>query len=167
MTYTIRPATRDDSRFIWTLAMDPSVRENSTRSEEFDFASHDAWYAEKLAHPEMHRIWIMEVGGVPVGQVRYGRCDLYEWCPGGGGPHLIGRQAEIAIAIDPARRGQGFAKTLLRETLDLAKSWLAVSTLVALVLRTNRRSRRLFRSLGFRYVGAECRLGRVHARYEL
>lgn len=160
--YTIRPARRSDSRFIYDLSMDPRIRFNSTRQEEFTFEDHEKWYAEKLSNG-LNAIWVMEVGGIPVGQVRYGgvpySCDMgHDICSFG--------KAEIAISIVPHEWRNGYALALLTETMPLACEWLKVDTLVALVLRGNYGSRRLFRRVGFRYVGVEERMGRCHARYE-
>ena len=74
--------------------------------------------------------------------------------------------AEISIMVVPSEQRKGYALTLLRETMAMAREWLKVDTLVALVLRHNYPSRRLFRRAGFHYVGAEVRMDRVHARYE-
>jgi RimJ/RimL family protein N-acetyltransferase len=147
---TIRPAVLADSRFIYRLSMDPSVRMMSTRAEEFDFASHDRWYREKLSDGE-NRIWIMEVTNIPVGQVRYGRCE---------------EDAEIAISISPTERGKGYARELLLTTEPWAMDWLHVSKLVALVLKTNEASARLFLSAGYRLEGNEMRMNKAHWRFE-
>jgi len=146
----IRPATLADSRFIYALAMDPSVREMSTRSEEFTFEEHERWYAGKLSD-DGNRIWIMEVDEVPVAQVRYG--------------FAVGC-AEIAISVSPAHQGKGYAGDLLDTTMPWAAQWLNVSRFVALVLTTNLRSKYLFEHAGFTYVGDEERMGKQHWRYE-
>ena len=169
--YTVRPATAIDSRFIYLLSSDPRIREQSTRSDFFEYAEHERWYEEKLSNG-LNAIWIMEAPhGLPVGMVRYGKVLVdCEWCPDTPSRHCCKweaeLQAEIAIAIVPSEQRKGYGLALLRETMPLARDWLSVDTLVALVLRNNRGSRALFRCAGFRYVGCEVRMNKVHARYE-
>lgn len=178
VAYTIRPARRSDSRLIYELAMDPRIRAMSTRSEEFTFEEHERWYAEKRAN-RLSAIWIMEVGDIPVGQVRYG-IIMPRFCRDTDEEGVycecvdatcrcaqVTGSAEVAISIVPHEWRKGYALTLLRETMPFVRDWLKVDTLVALVLRYNRPSRRLFRRAGFRFVGAECRMGSAHARYEV
>ena len=74
--------------------------------------------------------------------------------------------AEVAISVVPSSWRRGYALALLTETMPLARDWLKVDTLVALVLRHNWASRGLFSKAGFRYIGVEERMGRCHARYE-
>ena len=149
---TIRPARLSDSGFIYRLAMDPSVREMSTRSEEFHFDDHDIWFRDKLSNG-LNRIWVMEVDEVPVGQVRYG--IFKPWMSST-------RTAEIAISISPMHRGKGYAKDLLTTTEPWARRDLKVDRLVALVLKSNFASMFLFESAGFRRSGEEERMGKEH-----
>lgn len=172
--YTIRPARASDSRFIYELAMDPRIRSMSTRSEEFTWEEHSEWWERRFTDRSTTRIWVMEVGDIPVGQVRYGRVpEPWEppvgWSVGqrAGLLSALGSQAEISISVVPSQQKRGYATTLLQETMPLARELLGVDTLVALVLRHNYASRRLFWRAGFRFVGAECRMGKTHARYEI
>lgn len=135
--------------------MDPSVRENSTRSDSFTFEAHDAWYKAKLASPA-NRIWVMEVEGIRVGQVRYGKVI---------GDYGAMDQAEIAIAVSPIHREKGYALELLNTTEPWAREWLGVSRLVALVLVGNYPSQKLFEKAGYTCVGWEERLRKMHRRY--
>ena len=184
MSVSIRPATLSDSGFIYRLAMDPSVREMSTRSEEFHFADHDLWFKDKLSNG-LNRIWVMEVDEVPVGQIRYGRVahvyaspdtwknDGHSWvchynpfqpvactCDRPGLNQIP--SAEIAISISPMHRGKGYAKDLLTTTEPWARRDLKVDRLVALVLKGNYASMFLFESAGFRRSGEEERMGKQH-----
>lgn len=159
-SYTIRRANLDDSRFLYNLAMNPSVREMSTRSDEFSFDEHNLWYRQKLANPE-NRMWILEVDEVPVAQVRYG-ATLQVWRE----PKRVLNLAEIAISVSPLHRGKGYASTLLRETEPWAARDLEVRTLVALVVVGNVPSLILFRSAGYTEVGTEVRMGKRHVRFE-
>jgi diamine N-acetyltransferase len=149
--HTIRPANLSDSRFIYALAMDPSVREMSTRSASFTWEQHQEWFEEKMTNGK-NRIWVMEVADIPVGQIRYGLCECEE-------------DAEIAISIGPAHRGHGYAAELLRTTEPWAADWLHVSKLVALVLKENDASCRLFLGEGYRIEGSEERMGKQHWRF--
>lgn len=150
---TIRPATLADSEFLWRLAMEPSVRENSTRSDAFTLEEHERWYREKLANP-LCAMWVMEVEREPVAQVRYGKCVGAPW------------EAEIAISVMAPHRGYGLAARLLRETEWQAVQRLGVTRLVALVIVGNQSSAHLFEKSGYRHVGVEQRMGKRHWRME-
>lgn len=163
-THLIRPARVEDSRFLWILSMDPSVRAMSTRQQWYPFQEHDRWLREKLANGR-NCIWIMEVEGMPVAQVRYGRAELY-WADVSEGNLHKTIEAEIAIAVSPSHRGKGYARDLLLTTEPWARQDLHVSTLVALVLEHNTASAALFESCGYRRVGSEERMGRSHHRYQ-
>lgn len=157
---TIRPAREADCGFVYFLSMDTTVRLNSTRQDLFGSDEHESWWYRRFHDPNT-KIWVMEVDGQAVGQVRYGRVIA----PSGYG-NFLRTEAEIAISILSKYRGKGYARTLLTATMPWACEWLKVDTLVALVLRTNRASRRLFRKADFKYVGVECRMDKTHARYE-
>jgi RimJ/RimL family protein N-acetyltransferase len=154
LSYTVRPAALADSRFLFNLSMDPSVRETSTRSDVFTFEEHERWYHQKLGSP-LNRIWIMEVEDNPVAQVRYGKVE-----------EPTAYEAEIAISVSPLSRGKGYASTLLRETEPLAAQFLDVTRLVALVVVGNEFSCRLFMKSGYTPMGYEIRMGKDHHRLE-
>lgn len=167
---TIRPARDSDCGFVYFLSMDTTVRLSSTRQDLFASDEHENWWYRRFHDPDT-KIWVLEVDGQAAGQIRYGRVAVdCEACPSVPSRHCCkweaDKQAEIATSILPRYRGRGYARILLTATMPWACEWLKVDTLVALVLRKNYASRRLFRRAGFRFVGLECRMDKTHARYE-
>src|SRR5258706_3099130 len=70
----IRLASYDDALLLWQWANDPVARQNSFNSAAIAWDDHEAWYREKLASRNC-RNWILEIGDLPVGQIRYDRLD--------------------------------------------------------------------------------------------
>lgn len=133
----IRPAGLEDVVPLWQLAMDREVRAHAFRSESIPFDRHVAWLAKKLEATNS-RIWLMELDGTVVGQVRYDRC-----------PDDV---AEIDFAIARELRGRGLGTRLLRLTAEPACSALGVARLRAFALESNPSSKRAFLKAGFSVV---------------
>ena len=147
----VRPARDDDREFVYRLAMDPTVREASTRSDEFTPEQHRQWWDRRFNDPST-RIYIAE-SDQPIGYVRYGR--------------VKGRaEAEIAIAVDADSRGQGIALDMLTMTQPLAVTALGVSQFTALVVVGNESSSRLFAKAGYRMTKWQERMHKQHQRWE-
>ena len=147
----IRPVTDADCAWFWRLAMEPSVRENSVRSEYFDYDQHREWWALRTSEPTT-RIYIGEVNGQPIGHVRFGLVD---------GTH----DAEIAISVEPESRVRGYATEMLRLGEPVAQASLGVERFVALVLHKNIASHRLFERSGYLVAGVEARMERLCYRF--
>lgn len=148
----IRPARYDDCAAVFRITQHPSVREASTRSQEFDYSSHQQWWDRRFAESGQ-RFYVAETeaDGV-VGYVRYGR--------------VAGTaDAEIAIAVAPEHRRSGLALRLLQETEALAKADLGVGRLIALVLVSNEASQKLFEKAGYRMSRWVFRLNKSHREY--
>ena len=134
---TVRPARTEDADLLLAWANDPVTRAASFSSAVIDRPDHLRWLAERLASPRT-RLYIGELDGVPVGQVRF---DLGPDGTAGGG-----------ISVAPAMRGRGLGRALLRAgvTAIWADPAFAGVTLVARVRVDNARSLRLFEGVGFR-----------------
>jgi UDP-2,4-diacetamido-2,4,6-trideoxy-beta-L-altropyranose hydrolase len=166
--FVLRPAAIDDCAFLYRLSMEPSVRVNSVRSDEFTFQEHEDWFAKKLADDDA-RIWIALEDDIRFGQVRYQRVVYGKQLWSGGPvatPAIGARLAEVSIALSDGWRGRGWGRTLLGATTDWARRELRVKTLVALVLANNAASVATFRSAGYRWTADEERLGKQLWRYE-
>ncbi len=150
MALRIERATMAECRFVYDLAVDPSVRRMSTDPRRFSFEEHQGWYASRIADPDVLFL-IGHAPEGPAGYVRYAR---------------RGNAAEVAIAVARELRDRGYARELLRLGDEQAFSELAVSSLVALVLPENEASGRLFRRAGYARTGSEVRSGTKHDRYE-
>lgn len=64
------------------------------------------------------------------------------------GRPAYGHTAEISIYLDPAFRGRGLGKRLLREAMDMTAD-LGIKTLLGFIFSHNEPSIRLFKSYGF------------------
>lgn len=163
----LRLATDDDCEWFWKLAMEPSVREMSVRSESFTYAEHEQWWARR-AHEADTRIY---VGLDEPTEVRYDSGEVVETLHRTRVGHLrFGRvsgttDAEIAISVEPYYRGRGHATDLLRQGEPLAREALGVDRFVALVLVENTASRKLFENSGYQFIGWETRMKKQCRKY--
>jgi RimJ/RimL family protein N-acetyltransferase len=131
----IRSASWEDVNLLWKWANDPSVRENSFHPEPIGRDEHVEWFKKKLADSGT-RIWIIEMDGEPVAQIRYDRVNS--------------GIAEIGFSVSLGYRGQEIGTKTLRMTSTRACEELNVQCLRGIVLRHNEASGRVFQKAGFR-----------------
>lgn len=134
----LRPATSSDRDRLFRWANDPDTRTASFNTGPIAWDTHVAWFARRLADPDT-RIFIAEVDGTPVGQVRFQR-DAAEW--------------EISIVVAPDARGKGFAVEMIRGGTALVDG-----KVIAKIKTDNTRSIRAFSAAGYEL--AESRDGEV------
>jgi RimJ/RimL family protein N-acetyltransferase len=132
---SLRPAGSGDRELLLTWANDAATRAASFHPAHIDGATHEAWFAERLAKSD-GRLWIGVVDGRPIGQIRVDR-------------DAEGR-GEVSISVAEEERGRGFARPLLLAGMAAAARELGLTNLVALVRSENARSLALFRKAGFR-----------------
>jgi RimJ/RimL family protein N-acetyltransferase len=136
---TLRAATIDDAPRILAWRNEPTtVRFSGTRSPISD-ADHLAWLSRRLSDPDT-RIWIADVEGVEVGQVRLER---------------HGDGAEVHIAVAPEARGRGYGRTIIRAVQLRTSELEGIVRLVGRVHVANAASMRLFAHCGFEQVSVE------------
>jgi RimJ/RimL family protein N-acetyltransferase len=114
---------------------DPEVRAASRNTAEVGAAEHDAWLAAALADPEV-RLLICELGGEPVGQVRFDRRGE--------------RRYEISVALAAEARGRGLSAPLIALALERQRESLPDAEVEAHVRAENAPSLAAFRRAGFR-----------------
>jgi len=124
-----------DLELLWRWANDPDVRRNSFSPEEISLESHTKWFRQIIASPSS-RIYIIELAGNPVGQVRYDGVSITE--------------AEIDVSIDARHRGNGFGSLALGLTTELGRAALNVERVVGIVMKSNAVSCAAFRKAGFK-----------------
>jgi len=95
---------------------------------------HDHWFAERLADPGTY-IWIGELHGVPMGQIRLQRDASGAWL--------------VDIFLLPEARGRGLARTMLTQALERLLHHYPSARVVAIVRSDNGASHRLFKHMGF------------------
>lgn len=128
-TVTLRLATYDDADRVLAWRNDPVTVATSQSGVPVDPREHRRWFLAQL-DSWTSNLHIVEVDGVPAGYLR-AEAD----------PAWI-----IAIAIDPARRGQGIGTAAL---LACIADYPADATLVAWVRHDNAASLRCFGCAGF------------------
>jgi UDP-2,4-diacetamido-2,4,6-trideoxy-beta-L-altropyranose hydrolase len=142
----LRPATSADSLLLWQWANDPPTRRDSFNSAKISWREHEDWLRDKLASTAS-RMWIMQIGNLPVGQIRYDRIESCE-----------GRSAEVSFTIAAGFRGIGLGTRLLEMTAELAARELGVRWIKGISFIGNQASRRAFLRAGFEAV-EQCIVG--------
>jgi len=130
---TLRLAEPGDRDLILLWANEPATRAASFHPAIIDLAVHERWFAARLASPD-GRIWIGEMDGRPIGQVRVIR---------------IAGRGEISISLAAEVRGRGLARPLLTAALAETERDLGLRTFVAAVRHGNAASLALFRGADF------------------
>ncbi len=126
---SLRPATAADSARLREWRNDPETVAASLSGRGVEAEEHHAWLTRVLADPA-ERLFIVESGGEPVGQVRLERHE--------------DETLELHIGLAAEARGRGVG----RQALELA--WQeAGGPVTARVLRDNERSLRAFAAAGF------------------
>ena len=146
----IRAATAADAEVLWRWANDTVVRGNSLSPKAIPWLVHLDWLTRKLASPDT-RIYLLEDGTKPVGQIRYDR---------------EGEVAMIDVSIAVTERGNAYATRLLSKTMGRTWQELGVARLVARVRPSNTASARLFISGGFQETGRVWQEGVICRQFE-
>lgn len=93
----LRPAREEDIVGYYNWANDPEVRKNSVNTHSIAWATHCAWFANKLQDVNCH-LFVLEVADLPVGQIRFDK-DADE--------------ARIDYSLDMIARGRGWGSRLV------------------------------------------------------
>ena len=130
----LRRATKDDSTFLFTLRNEETVRHFSLTTDPIDHAVHEKWFAKRLASADSV-IFIAEVAGAPIAQVRFDRA---------------GREAEVSIAVVAAFRGKGYGTGIISEaTKKCFDVFPDVGRVVAHINMDNAASEKSFTKAGY------------------
>jgi spore coat polysaccharide biosynthesis protein SpsF (cytidylyltransferase family)/RimJ/RimL family protein N-acetyltransferase len=119
---------------------DETTRRFSFSEDVVQWDDHVQWLERTLADATS-RLWIAEVDGAPVGQIRAQR--------GAGGI------AELHLAVAPDARGRGLAAAMIGAAALAAGRELGVRRLLGRVKADNARSQRAFARAGFAADGEE------------
>ena len=96
---------------------------------------HRRWLDGVLGDPDRH-LWMAEVDGRPVGQVRFDRVRGYAY--------------EVSVSIDPDARGAGLGTGVIRAGCEELWRRTNAARVVAAVRAENEASKRAFSAAGFR-----------------
>ncbi len=163
---TVRRATIDDMWWVYDVAMDPTTRAMSTRSERFSREQHATWYHRRLIDPD--QLFLIGLrGGERIGYLRFGRATARELAAVDSPRTEDRASTEVGIAIAPDHRGRGHAAPLLiTGEVEVRARWKDVRRLVALILPANLASLSAFSRAGYSRTGEELRLGKRHEVFE-
>jgi len=132
---TIRAASERDAELLLDWRNDESSRVNSLDMSIIELGPHRRWLEQRLADPEHCRIYIAEVDGRPVGQLRVDSPTR---------PRGV-----VSVSIAAEARGCGLGTELIRVGTSRAAEELALSTIEAVIKPGNTVSLRAFASAGY------------------
>lgn len=130
----LRKARASDAHDLWEWRNDPFTRSNSLNSKKISFSKHQQWFAKSLKNGS-RKIYIASLEGVKVGMVR---TDF----PGD-------KVVEVNINMNPAYRGKGLGKRILKMVSDSIRKKYATWIQKAIIKTSNKASERIFSSAGF------------------
>ena len=136
---TLRRATPDDARLLWTWRNDDATRRSAFHPEPVPWGAHVAWFQHRLTDPFCHHFIIMDLDR-PVAQVRF---DLSSE-----------GDAEVDVTVAPASRGRGVGSEALSLASAEALRAQGVRRILAHVKPENGASLSAFEAAGYRRVGA-------------
>ena len=147
----VRHAFFQDAELLWEWASDPVVRANSFHPEPISLHEHIKWYERKLLSPECS-IWIIELNGEAVAQVRY---DLVD--------HAY---AKIDFSVKTEFRGRGLGPKALSLTWRSACKQLGATCVRGIVFEENKASAAAFLKAFFCQTGQRWIQGRLCKVFE-
>jgi UDP-2,4-diacetamido-2,4,6-trideoxy-beta-L-altropyranose hydrolase len=131
----MRPVSADDSDLVLQWANDPGTRQYAFSMAAIGRDEHAAWFAKRLANPEVVFLIAQTEHGVALGQVRFERQEDGTW--------------DLSYLVAPAFRGRGVGGRLLRSAIEVLTQLHPSAVVVGLVKRENEASMRIFQALGF------------------
>lgn len=129
----LRPAVEADRDRVLAWRNDPMSVGYSRSGSKVTESDHRAWFALRLESPG-GRLWIADIDGRPVGQVRV---------------DVTTGVGQVAFAVDPGCRGQGYGTEILRRLGTTLGADYQVQLLRAFVNRSNEPSERAFLAAGY------------------
>lgn len=139
----LRHVVRDDAELLFHWANEPTVRQRSISIEPIVWEDHLSWLEDVISDDD-RRLYILELDGTPVGQIRFDR---------------VGEYATVNVSLDVEQRGHGLGKAIIELGIIHATEELHVDRFVALVRPDNERSRNAFEAVGFEHERREERSG--------
>lgn len=132
-----RRASVSDELLLLQWANDEDRRRNALSNRVITPDEHHQWLESKLHDEDGCRLFIVETSdAVPVGQVRFQRCEETTW--------------EIHYSLGERFRGQGLANALLATALDAMKGDRTCREIIARVKKGNVPSCRALARVGFK-----------------
>ena len=131
----VREVRAEDSQMLLSWANDADTRRHSFNQHAIRADEHAAWFARRLANPDV-AFYIVETHyGIPAGQVRFERKQANIW--------------EISFLLAPLYRGRGLGQSALDAALQKFGQTLPKTVVIGRVRVGNAASARVFRALRF------------------
>ena len=97
----LRPATLADEALYLAWANEPHVRRQSFNTEPIRLEQHQHWFRSRLQTPDALLSEMVDIDGLPLGQIRFERCADEP------------SRACVGFSLDPVARGYGLGAKLL------------------------------------------------------
>ncbi len=132
----LRKAVSSDSKRVWGISNQPSVREYSISKGEIPWDEHALWFEKAITNPDL-LFFVLEWDGNVVGQLRYKRMST----------GVVG----VSISLSQETRGNGIASRMLKEgDVRCFASWPEVTSIEAEISPYNAASMKTFLRAGYR-----------------
>jgi RimJ/RimL family protein N-acetyltransferase len=131
---TLRFARDDDAERLLDWRNEADAVRFSVSGRHVTGDDHARWFAARGHDPRVH-LWIAEVDGTPVGQVRV--------------DNETDGVGLVSVAVDPAHRRRGIGSEMLRAMAATVAAETTLRVLRALVHQDNVQSIRAFEKAGF------------------
>jgi UDP-2,4-diacetamido-2,4,6-trideoxy-beta-L-altropyranose hydrolase len=133
----LRPAAAGDSRAVWEVANETSVRAASFSGKPIELVNHEAWFRAKIEDRNC-ALYVIENGTGHLGQVRF---------------DIANGEAVLSIALRAGCRGRGIGTWALTASCKSFFSSHGTARVHAFIRMGNEASFRSFAKAGFREVG--------------
>lgn len=151
-TFYIRSAVQNDSKIIYDLSNDPSVRIQSINQNQISWKEHQNWFSKKLADDNYIFFLAFDKEDNFIGQVKF---------------ELENENAIIGISLTKDFRGSGLSKKILIDTTKRIFSSYNIKNIIAYIRPENTASIRSFESAEFKFSGREIINGEIFLKYVL
>lgn len=139
LDFKIRKAIPVDSEFLFSLRNEESVRKASFSSEPIALEDHQSWFKKVLADPSW-QIYIIEVSGQPIAQVRFDGINE--------------KEIEVNVAVSGNFQDKGYGSAILRETAkQFFKDFPDTNLIHAYIKPDNQSSLRSFGKADYQLIG--------------
>ena len=151
--FYLRRAVKEDSRLVYSLSNDPSVRRQSISKEQITWDEHLNWFEKKILDEEHIFLLAFDKKGNFIGQIRF---------------QMENNAAVVSISIADQFRGKGFSKKMLVQASQrVFREKNRVNSILAFIKPDNDASINAFKSAKFQYVREEEISSVVFSKYVL
>jgi RimJ/RimL family protein N-acetyltransferase len=138
----LRPANKQDCRYVWELRNHPTAREYSINNNEIPYDSHEKWFTAAL-HDDKIKIFVIVYKGNEVGTIRF---NLEKENP---------TNAYVSIVISPDSRNSGLGSAILKKASEFAIKEFKLDKILAKIKPDNNVSIKAFTNAGYKFIEKE------------